>query len=111
MTTRKLERSNWQSYFDEAAKRLPSMRVGVSIIGDEIGVQPQSENGALIGISYDSNEQVLEVATPSISHRVSSPKDIYVREESGMLASVEVIAEDDSKQIIELRVLPSLPPS
>ena len=111
MTTRKLERSNWQRYFDEVAKRLPSMRVGVSIIGDEIGAQPQSENGALIGISYDSNDKVFEVATPSISHRVSSPKEIYVREEAGMLASVEVIAEDDSKQIIELRVLPSLPAS
>jgi hypothetical protein len=111
MTTRKLERSTWQRYFDEVAKGLPSMRVEVSILGDEIGAQHQSENGALIGISYDAHDDVFEVATPSISHRVQRPREIYVREESGMLSSVEIIVEDESKQIIELRTLPSLPAS
>ena len=111
MTTRKLERSTWQKYFDDLAKRLPSMRVGVSVLGDEIGVQLQSENSALIGISYDSNDDVFEVATPDISHRVADPKEIYVREEAGMLSSVEVIARDGTKQIVELKRLPSLPAS
>jgi hypothetical protein len=111
MTTRKLERSTWQRYFDEVAKKLPSMRVAVSLLGDDIGVQLESENSALIGISYGSEDEVFEVVTPNVSHRVEKPKEIYVREESGMLSSIEVVAEDDSKQIIELRALPSLPAS
>lgn len=111
MTTRKLERSEWRQYFDEVAKRLPSMRVGVSILGDDIGVQLETENGALLGMSYDSNDEVFEVATSNIAHRVPKPKEIYVREEGGRLSSVEVIAQDDTKQIIELRALPSLPAS
>jgi hypothetical protein len=111
MTTRKLERSEWQRYFDEVAKHLPSMRVGVSILGDEIGAQVETENGALLGISYDSNDEVFEIATPSISHRVANPKAIYVQEEGGTLSSIEVIAQDDTKQIVQLRQLPSLPAS
>jgi len=58
MTTRKLEPSEWQPYFDEVAEGLPSMQVG-----------------------------------------------------AGTLSSVEVIARDDTKQIVELRPLPSLPVS
>lgn len=111
MTTRKLERSEWRQYFDEVAKHLPSMRVGVSVLGDDIGVQLETENSALLGISYDSTDEVFEVATSSLSHRVASPKEIYVLEEAGRLSSVEVIAQDDTKQIIELRSLPSLPAS
>ncbi len=111
MTTRKLERAEWRQYFDGVAKRLPSMRVGVSILGDNIGVQLETENGALLGMSYDSNDEVFEVATSNIAHRVPKPKEIYVREEGGRLSSVEVIAQDDTKQIIELRALPSLPAS
>jgi hypothetical protein len=42
---------------------------------------------------------------------VTRPKEIYIREELGMLSSIEVIAGDDSKQIIELQALPSLPTS
>jgi hypothetical protein len=111
MTTRKLDRSEWRRYFDEVAKSLPSMRVGVSILGDDIGAQVETEDGALLGISYDSNEEMFEIATPSISHRVANPKEIYVREEAGRLSSVEVIAQDDTKQIVELRPLPTLPAS
>ena len=111
MTTRKLETSEWQRYFDEVAKHLPAMRVGISIMGESIGVQPESEDSALIGISYDSNDQVFEVDASNISHRVPNPKEIYVREEAGRLSSIEVITEDDMKQIIELRPLPSLPAS
>ncbi len=111
MTTRKLERSEWRQYFDEVAKHLPSMRVGVSVLGDDIGVQLATENSALLGISYDSTDEVFEVATSSLSHRVASPKEIYVLEEAGRLSSVEVIGQDDTKQIIELRSLPSLPAS
>ena len=111
MTTRKLERSEWQRYFDEVAKRLPSMRVGVSILGDDIGAQLETEDSALLGMSYDSKDEVFEIATASIAHRVAMPKEIYVREEGGPLSSVEVIARDDTKQIVELRPLPSLPAS
>jgi hypothetical protein len=111
MTTRKLEPSEWQQYFDEVAKHLPSMRVGVSILGDDIGVQLETEDSVLVGLSYDSNDEVFEVATPNISHRVANPKEIYVREQGGRLSSVEVIAQDDTKQIVELRPLPSLPAS
>ncbi|MDH3819449.1 MAG: hypothetical protein OES21_12580 [Myxococcales bacterium] len=42
---------------------------------------------------------------------MARPKEIYIREESGMLSGIEVIAGDDSKQIIELQALRSLPTS
>ena len=34
MTTRKLENQDWQRYFDEVSKNLPTMRVGISIMGE-----------------------------------------------------------------------------
>lgn len=83
MTTRKLERSEWQRYFDEVAKRIPTMRVRVSILGDNLGVQPETDDAPLIGVSYDHNDDVLTIDTANVSHRVQSPKEIYVREQGG----------------------------
>ena len=111
MTTRKLDPSEWRRYFDEVAKHLPTMRVGISILGDDIGAQHESENSALIGISFDPKAQMFEVAMANMSHRVHDPKEIYVREEGGQLSSVEVIVQDGTKQIIELAPLTSLPAS
>ena len=111
MTTRKLESSEWQAYFDEVAKHLPTMRVGISIMGENIGVQPESEDSVLVGISYDSNDEVFVVDAANLSHTVPKPKEIFIREQGGRLSSIEVIAQDGTKQIIELQPLPSLPAS
>jgi hypothetical protein len=111
MTTKKLERSQWQRYFEKVTKHLPSMRVGLSIMGEKIGVQPETEGSTLIGISYDPTDEVFEVATPNVSHRVTNPEEIYVREQAGRLSSVEIISADGTKQLIELKPLPSLPAS
>jgi len=111
MTTRKLERSEWRPYFDRVAKRLPTMRVAVSVLGADIGAQPETEDSVLIGITYDPKDGILEVATPNLTHRIANPEEIYVQERLGELASVEVIAPDGTKQIVELKHLPALPAS
>ena len=111
MTTTKLDRSRWQRYFDEVAKKIPSMRVGVSVLGADLGAQPGAEGSALIGISWDHNDNVLTIDTPNISHRVENPSEIYVREQAGTLSCIEAVSPDGTKQIIELNPLPALPAS
>ena len=111
MTTRKLEASEWQAYFDGVAKRIPSMRVAVSILGENLGAQKETEGATLIGISYDHNDDVLTVDTANVSHRVEKPTEIYVREEAGTLSAIEVVAPDGTKEIVELKPLPTLPAS
>ena len=111
MTTRKLERSDWQRYFDEVAKHVPTMRVAVSILGEDIGAQHETEDAVLIGISYDGNDDILTIDTANVSHRIASPTEIHVREEAGTLSSLEAVSPDGTKQIIELKPLPSLPAS
>ena len=111
MTTTKLERAQWQQYFDGLAKRIPSMRVAVSVLGDELGVQEETEGAALIGISYDRNDDVLTVDTVNVSHRIHQPSEIYVREEGGALETLEAVLPDGTKRIVQLRPLPSLPAS
>ena len=103
MTTRKLERSEWREYFDEVAKRQPSMRVTVSVMAEDLGVQPETQGGDLIGITYDSKEGYLEIGTPDITHRIENPDEIYVQEEGGQLLSIEVRAPDGTKQVVELQ--------
>lgn len=111
MTTRKLEPSEWQRYFDGVAQHIPSMKVSVTILGEDIGVQPEAQGSALVGISWDHNDQALTVDTADWSHRMIRPAEIFVQEEAGMLSSVQVVDKDGGKQIVELQRLPSLPAS
>ena len=109
MATRQLARSEWQAYFDRVAKQLPAVRVKVSVLGKELGAQPETENSTLIGISYDPHDESLAVTTPNLSHRVLAPQRITVQEQGGSLASFEVVDQEGNRQIIELERLKPLP--
>ena len=111
MSTTKLSDSQWQHYFDEVSKRIPTMRVAVSILGANIGVQQEAEGAALVGISYDHNDQALTIDMANASHRILRPSEIHVREEAGTLTSIEIVSSDGTKQLVELTPLPSLPAS
>lgn len=111
MTTRKLEPEEWAKYFDYTAKHLPSARVKISIEGEELGDQPETEGSSLIGITYDHGDSSLEIATPKLTHRIIKPKELYVREQEGHLSSIEAIDRDGNKQIIEIVPLKALPES
>ena len=105
MPTRRLESSEWQPYFDAVAKRLPKMRVTISVMAEELGVQPETRDGELIGITFDSKDGCLEIITPSMTHQIADPTDIFVQEEEGQLASIEVLAPDGTKQVIQLEAI------
>jgi hypothetical protein len=105
MATTKLERSEWRQFFDAAAKQLPKMRVTISVMAEDLGVQPETQRGELIGITYDSKDGCLEIITPSMTHQIANPTEIFVQEEQGELASIEVLAPDGTKQIIELEAI------
>ena len=102
MATKKLEPAQWGQYFDEFAKSLPDLRVAVSVMAGDLGVQPETEGASLIGVTYDPHDNALEIIMPNATHQIANPKEIYVQEEEGRLQAFEVIAEDGTKQLVEV---------
>ncbi len=111
MTTRNLEKSEWQGYFDRLSKRLPATEVEVRVealdLGDQIELGPKAR---LIGIDYDPNDDAFEVATEGSAHRVSQPKAVFVEESAEWVSSVEVIDTEGRQHILILRHPLQLPP-
>jgi len=100
MATRKLEKADWEGYFDRMSKTLTvrtvEIEVGSLAIGDQIAV----EWAPLRGLTYDPKGDLLEVQLAEHDHLIRQPQEIYVVEEADGLAMVETI--DGVKQIIRL---------
>lgn len=116
MTTRKLDRSEWQPYFDDVSRSIGEHEVEIEIIspafGDQIaagplGNQARPEHATLHGLTYDPNSDALEVVTESLDHLIRRPREIHVQEADGVLQNVEALDGDGNKQIITLK--PPLP--
>lgn len=114
MAIRKLDKPEWQPYFNFVSKALTQRRVEIEIeievaslaVGDQIA----AEWIKLHGLVYDPREDILEVATEGVDHLINHPQDIFVDEAEDGLTVIEIIAPDDVRLIIKLKAPLQLPP-
>jgi uncharacterized protein DUF5335 len=113
MTTRKLDKKEWRPFFDRVSKALEGKQAEIEVASLELGDQTQAKSLPLLGIVYDPNDDIVEVALEGLDHMVQKPREIYVDTEAGELTSLEIIDADGAKQIVKLTdplMLPRLGP-
>ena len=110
MTMSRLEKRNWQTYFDGVARQLEGMSAEIDVEAMSIGSQVEAEWVPLLGISYDPKSDVLSIAVEGLGHLIRRPQTIFIDVELGRLASMEVIDGDNVRHIVKLREPLPLPP-
>ena len=103
MTTRKLDKKQWQAFFDGVTTMLEGKQAEIEVASLRLGDQVEAEWLPLIGISYDPEDDIVEVALDGLDHLIHSPREIYLEDGTEGLMALEVVDADDEKQIIKLR--------
>ena len=109
MTSKKLANTEWQSFFDRVSKGLAGTRAEIEIASLALGDQVVAEWLPLIGLVYDPKSDAIEVALEGLDHIIRKPRDVYVDEMAGQLASLAVIDAEGTEQIVRLRQPLALP--
>ena len=101
-TTRALQMPEWQAYFDEISKSLEGERALVEIEGLAFGNRMQARCLPLFGITYDSKDDILEIAMEGLDHLIHRPREIVVSEGAEGLERLDIVDDSDQKQNIRL---------
>ena len=109
MAIRKLDRDEWEAFFDSVSAHACARTVDVEVLSPALGAQHQGRSVPLIGVSYDPRDDALDVAMKGLEHRIAAPAQIYVDEGPQGLESVEVALGDGSKQILKFAPVLQLP--
>ena len=109
MSVRRLEREQWEEYFNRVSRVLEGMRAEVEVEGLDLGDQVEAEWLPLYGIVYDPKDDELEVAMENIDHLIPHPEAVYVDEHGTELHSVEIVDREGHRQIVRLRAPLALP--
>src|SRR5215470_7426366 len=103
MTTRKLDKQQWRTFFDRVSTTLEGKQAEIEIASLRLGDQVEAEWLPLLGIAYEPNDDIVEVALEGFDHLISKPRDIYVEDAPGGLVALEIVDADDVRQIVKLR--------
>jgi hypothetical protein len=104
MATQKLDKAEWQAFFDSLLAVLGPKRVEIEVLSLGLGDQVDAESLPLVGLVYDPKDDMVEVALDGLDHLIAKPREIYVvEEEAGELLAIEVVTADGVRQIIRLK--------
>jgi hypothetical protein len=110
MATRKLDKKQWRTFFDTVSQLLEAKEAEIEVASLRLGDQMQAEWLPLHGITYDPNDDVVEVALDGLDHLIPGPREIYVQDGTVGLESLEIIDGEGNKQIVKFKDELLLPP-
>ena len=102
-------KSGWRPYFDQMSKALLGKSAEVEVASLELGDQIVAEWVPMYGITYDSKDDLLDVALDRFSHLIRHPREILVEESPTGLATVAVVDADGVRHFIRLKEPLTLP--
>jgi len=103
MAAQKIDKSKWQAFFDRLSRGLVGMRAEIEVASLALGDHIEAEWLPLMGITYDSKNDVLEIALEGLDHLIKHPKEVWADAGVGALLNFEVIDGEGVSQIIQLR--------
>ena len=106
---RTLPKPSWTTFFDTMSRSLLGQSAEIEVSSLDLGDQIVAEWIPMLGITYDSRDDVLEVAMHGLDHLIRSPREILVQEVPGGIASVAVVDNEGTRQIVRLKAPLMLP--
>jgi len=95
--------AEWRPFFDRMSKALLGKWAEIEVASLDLGDQIIVEWIPLLGITYDTKDDLLDVALDRSNHLIRHPRDIVVEETPTGLASVAVVDAEGARQIVRLK--------
>jgi hypothetical protein len=103
MSTMKLPRAEWRSYCDRVTRSLRDAHAEIEVASLAIGDHVEARWLPLFGVTYDPRAQAMEIALDGVDHMIGQPRDLYVESTDRGLVALEIVEEDETRQIVKLR--------
>jgi hypothetical protein len=104
-------RTEWTRFFDRISESLLGKRAEIEVASLDLGDQIVAEWVPMLGITYDSKNDLVDVALDRVDHLIRRPREVVVDQGATGVSSVAIVDADGARQIIKLKDPLMLPPA
>jgi hypothetical protein len=107
----KIAKSQWQEFCDRVSRGLEGARAEIEITSKDLGDEVMAKWLPLLGLTYDSKNDLIEVALEGVDHLIHNPRAVWVYMSGAELIGFEVFDGRGMQHVIKLREPLRLPPA
>ena len=100
---RALDRSEWQLYCENISDALQESEAGIEVDSVEIGAQVAVRSLPLIGITYDRNDDIIDIAFEGFDHIIEHPRELCIDASPEAVSVLEIIDKTGAQHIVKLK--------
>jgi hypothetical protein len=104
-----IAKSEWALYCDNISKALESSDAEIEVSSLELGDQPETDWLPFIGISYDPNDDIIDIALEGLDHIINHPREMRAELTTGGLKALQIKDSDGVQHLVKLRDSLALP--
>src|SRR5438128_2920520 len=96
-------RADWRQFFDRMSSALLGKWAEIEVASLDLGDQIVAEWVPLVGITYDSRDDLLDVALDRANRLIRRPQEIEIDESADGLKSVAVLDAEGIRHVLRLK--------
>ena len=105
----KIDKADWTDFLDWLTRQLVGGSAEIDVLSLDIGAQIEARSLPLLGLVYDRKSDVIEIALEGLDHLINRPRELTATEGDAGFQSIQIVDEDDVRQIIKLNQPLALP--
>ena len=98
-----IHRSEWRPFFDRLSTALTGKWAEIEVSSLDLGDQIVAEWVPMYGITYESKDDLLDVAFDRFNHFIRHPQDVVVEEDPTGVRSIAVVDREGEKQVVRFK--------
>ena len=103
MTARSIEKSEWAGFCAAVSQALEGSQAEIEIASLDLGGQVEKNWAPLIGISYDPEDDVIDIALDEVDHIVNQPQELLAELDDMSVSALQITDADGTRHLIRLR--------
>ena len=103
MTTQTIDKADWKAFCAAMSEVLEGSNAEIEVASLALGDQIETEWAPLIGITYDPNDDIFDIALEELDHIVSHPQQLVAEVDDLNINALQIIDAEGTQHLVRLR--------
>ena len=103
MTARSIQKAEWGSFCAAVSQALEGSQAEIEVASIDLGLQVEKQWAPLIGISYDPEDDVIDIALEEVDHIVNEPKELLAEMDDASVSALQITDGEGTRHLVRLK--------